>query len=164
MANTNYTAPMSDAQFRFAQRRYPILIVNYFAPWCPWCQRLAPTWEAVMKYAHSTYPTSDGRIRVAKVDCTVEVVRPSIIRLHAVPVECARTVLVQRLPAVIINQCLRQTRISFDLERGYFLSLYSQQSSRHFLQGRYPKKLLHYGLQKVLVWYGTPVGTATAAP
>lgn len=84
LANTNYTAPMSEAQFRFAQRRYPILIVNYFAPWCPWCQRLAPTWEAVMKYAHSTYPTSDGRIRIAKVDCTVEVVRccPEALRLH----------------------------------------------------------------------------------
>ena len=75
LANTNYTASMSEAQFRFAQRRYPILIVNFYAPWCPWCQRLAPTWEAVMSYAHSTYPTSDGRIRIAKVDCTAEVVR-----------------------------------------------------------------------------------------
>lgn len=29
-----------------------------------------------MQYAHTTYPVSDGRIRLAKVDCTVETVRP----------------------------------------------------------------------------------------
>lgn len=49
--------------------------VNYYAPWCPWCQRLAPTWEAVMNYAHTQYPVTDGRIRVAKIDCTIETVR-----------------------------------------------------------------------------------------
>lgn len=73
LANTNYTAPMTTNQFRFAQRRYPLLVVNFYAPWCPWCQRLAPTWENVMNYAHTQYPVTDGRIRIAKVDCTVEV-------------------------------------------------------------------------------------------
>lgn len=33
-----------------------------------------------MDYAHTTYPVTDGRIRVAKVDCTSEVVRTSSIR------------------------------------------------------------------------------------
>lgn len=54
-------------------QRYDIVVVNFFAPWCPWCQRLAPTWEAATEEVHSKYPEEDGRIRFAKVDCTVEV-------------------------------------------------------------------------------------------
>lgn len=43
------------------------MVVNYFAPWCPWCQKLAPTWEAATEEVHNKYPESDGRIRFAKV-------------------------------------------------------------------------------------------------
>lgn len=28
-----------------------------------------------MNYAHTQYPVTDGRIRVAKIDCTIETVR-----------------------------------------------------------------------------------------
>ena len=41
--------------------------VNFYAPWCPWCQRLEPTWEAVTGEVHTKHPDSDGRIRFAKV-------------------------------------------------------------------------------------------------
>jgi thiol-disulfide isomerase/thioredoxin len=46
------------------------VVANFYAPWCPWCQRLEPTWEAVTTEVHNRYPESDGRIRFAKVDCT----------------------------------------------------------------------------------------------
>lgn len=67
------TLPINHANFESTLARYPIVIVNFYAPWCHWCQRLEPTWEAVTKEIHEKYPESDGRIRLAKVDCTTEV-------------------------------------------------------------------------------------------
>lgn len=43
------------------------VVANFYAPWCPWCQRLEPTWEAVTEQVHTKYPEADGRIRFAKV-------------------------------------------------------------------------------------------------
>ena len=48
-----------------------MLLVNYHAPWCPWCRRLEPTWEAAGIKVHSKYPKgSRNRVVLAKVDCT----------------------------------------------------------------------------------------------
>lgn len=47
--------------------RLPAVVVNFYAPWCPWCQRLAPAWEAATNQIHDKYPETDGRIRLAKV-------------------------------------------------------------------------------------------------
>ncbi|KAF3626881.1 Protein disulfide-isomerase 5-4 [Capsicum annuum] len=88
---------------------YPILVVNFFAPWCYWSNRLyaedsdvifhlsktirrlgtevsfsvsavvnldcrKPSWEKAATIMRERYDLeSDGRIVVAKVDCTVEV-------------------------------------------------------------------------------------------
>ena len=46
------------------------MVLNFYAPWCPWCQRLEPTWEAVTQEVHKRYPESDGRIRFGKVRST----------------------------------------------------------------------------------------------
>lgn len=47
---------------------YPIIVINFYAPWCHWCQRLEPAWEAATKEVHEKYPEgTDGRIRFAKV-------------------------------------------------------------------------------------------------
>jgi thiol-disulfide isomerase/thioredoxin len=43
------------------------VVANFYAPWCPWCQRLEPTWEAVTAEVHKRYPEHDGRIRFGKV-------------------------------------------------------------------------------------------------
>ncbi|KAF6137424.1 hypothetical protein GIB67_009900 [Kingdonia uniflora] len=55
---------------RYAQH-YPILVVNFFAPWCYWSNRLKPSWEKAAKTISERYdPEVDGRILMAKVDCT----------------------------------------------------------------------------------------------
>ncbi|MEW5316314.1 MAG: hypothetical protein WDW38_007693 [Sanguina aurantia] len=75
------SVPLSHANFELTLARYPIVMVNFFAPWCHWCQRLEPTWEAATKEAHELYPEADGRIRFAKVDCTAE---PELCRSHII--------------------------------------------------------------------------------
>ncbi|KAG6756580.1 hypothetical protein POTOM_040011 [Populus tomentosa] len=53
--------------------QYPILVVNFFAPWCYWSNRLKPSWEKAAKIIRERYdPEMDGRILLAKVDCTEE--------------------------------------------------------------------------------------------
>eukprot|EP00210_Caulerpa_lentillifera_P006618 g6323.t1 len=64
--------PINTKNFEHVVNHYPIVVVNFYAPWCPWCQRLEPSWDAAMKDIHDKYPESDGRIRLAKVDCTVD--------------------------------------------------------------------------------------------
>ncbi|KAJ9521177.1 hypothetical protein QJQ45_022899, partial [Haematococcus lacustris] len=66
------SVPLSSSNFLTTLARYPIVVVNFYAPWCHWCQRLEPTWEAATKEVHDKYPEWDGRIRFAKVDCTAE--------------------------------------------------------------------------------------------
>lgn len=71
--DVNITQPLSAANFEATLARYPIIVVNFYAPWCHWCQRLEPAWEAATKDVHEKYPEgADGRIRFAKVDCVVE--------------------------------------------------------------------------------------------
>ncbi|KAK1279697.1 Protein disulfide isomerase-like 5-4 [Acorus gramineus] len=55
---------------RFSQQ-YPILVVNFYAPWCYWSNRLKPSWEKAAKIIKERYdPDVDGRIIMGKVDCT----------------------------------------------------------------------------------------------
>eukprot|EP00240_Pyramimonas_obovata_P001133 CAMPEP_0118942772 /NCGR_PEP_ID=MMETSP1169-20130426/36801_1 /TAXON_ID=36882 /ORGANISM="Pyramimonas obovata, Strain CCMP722" /LENGTH=486 /DNA_ID=CAMNT_0006887843 /DNA_START=217 /DNA_END=1677 /DNA_ORIENTATION=+ len=60
------------ATFPEAIKKYPILMVNFYAPWCPWSRRLAPVWESAAQVMLRKFPPEDGRIKLAKVDCTVE--------------------------------------------------------------------------------------------
>lgn len=60
--------PIDHNNFIQTLNRYPIVIINFYAPWCHWCQRLEPAWEAATKAVHEKYPeATDGRIRMAKV-------------------------------------------------------------------------------------------------
>ncbi|KAL6538401.1 Protein disulfide-isomerase 5-4 [Orobanche gracilis] len=54
--------------------QHPILVVNFFAPWCYWSNRLKPSWEKAAKIIRERYdPETDERILMGKVDCTEEV-------------------------------------------------------------------------------------------
>ncbi|KAL7131008.1 hypothetical protein ABFS83_13G170400 [Erythranthe nasuta] len=53
--------------------QHAILVVNFFAPWCYWSNRLKPSWEKAAKIIRERYdPEMDGRIILGKVDCTQE--------------------------------------------------------------------------------------------
>ncbi|WIA40888.1 hypothetical protein OEZ86_004551 [Tetradesmus obliquus] len=68
------TQPINHNDFQTTLTHYPIVVINFYAPWCHWCQRLEPAWEAATKEIHEKYPEStDRRIRFAKIDCTAEV-------------------------------------------------------------------------------------------
>ena len=44
-----------------------VAFVEFYAPWCGHCKRLAPTWKAMAERVHSR---SDLDAVVAKIDCT----------------------------------------------------------------------------------------------
>ncbi|KAL1537906.1 Protein disulfide-isomerase 5-4 [Salvia divinorum] len=53
--------------------KHAILVVNFYAPWCAWSNRLKPSWEKAAKIVRERYdPETDGRILMGKVDCTEE--------------------------------------------------------------------------------------------
>mmetsp|Transcript_64260 Transcript_64260/g.94085 ORF Transcript_64260/g.94085 Transcript_64260/m.94085 type:complete len:477 (-) Transcript_64260:454-1884(-) len=54
--------------FEPTHQKYDIMLVNFFAPWCHWCQRLEPVWEKSGATIMQKHP--DAQIILAKVDCT----------------------------------------------------------------------------------------------
>ena len=64
---------LGEATHAAAEARHPLLLVNFYAPWCPWSQRMNPVWDAAARTLHARYPPdADGRVLLAKVDCTAE--------------------------------------------------------------------------------------------
>ncbi|KAG6553604.1 hypothetical protein Mapa_004518 [Marchantia paleacea] len=56
--------------FETYAHEFPILLVNFYAGWCSWSQRLKPSWEKAAQIIHERYhPDDDGRIMLGKVDC-----------------------------------------------------------------------------------------------
>ncbi|XP_051125680.1 protein disulfide isomerase-like 5-4 isoform X2 [Andrographis paniculata] len=65
---------LNGLEFDRISHQYSILVVNFYAPWCPWSNLLKPSWEKAAKIIRERHdPEMDGRILLAKVDCTVEV-------------------------------------------------------------------------------------------
>ena len=46
----------------------PVVLVNFFVPWCHWCQALAPIYEGVAQRV--VQGSLSANVIVAKVDCT----------------------------------------------------------------------------------------------
>ncbi|EOA16467.1 hypothetical protein CARUB_v10004621mg [Capsella rubella] len=89
---------LTGRNFETFTHQFPILVVNFYAPWCYWCNLLKPSWEKAAKQIKERYtiilsfykesiivffpcnflvfgrydPEMDGRVIVAKVDCTQE--------------------------------------------------------------------------------------------
>ncbi|KAK9938405.1 hypothetical protein M0R45_015146 [Rubus argutus] len=64
---------LTNHNFEKFTHQHPILVVNFYAPWCYWSNRLKPSWEKAAKIMRERYdPEMDGRILLAKVDCTEE--------------------------------------------------------------------------------------------
>jgi thiol:disulfide interchange protein len=60
--------PLTSKDFDATLHRYPIVVINFYAPWCPFCKRMEPSWESASRTVHDRYPEgTDGRIRFAKV-------------------------------------------------------------------------------------------------
>ncbi|KAI8009212.1 Protein disulfide isomerase-like 5-4 [Camellia lanceoleosa] len=65
---------LSEHNFDRVARRHPILVVNFYAPWCHWSNRLKPSWEKAVGIIRERYdPDVDGHILLGKVDCTEEI-------------------------------------------------------------------------------------------
>ncbi|KAL0406906.1 UNVERIFIED_CONTAM: protein disulfide-isomerase 5-3 [Sesamum latifolium] len=67
------SAVLSGNFFDRISHQHDILVVNFFAPWCYWSNRLKPSWERAAKIIRERYDSEmDGRILMGKVDCTEE--------------------------------------------------------------------------------------------
>ncbi|MQL73717.1 hypothetical protein Taro_006072 [Colocasia esculenta] len=59
--------------FDHYSHQHAILVVNFYAPWCYWSNRLKPSWDRAAKIIRERYdPEVDRRILLGKVDCTEE--------------------------------------------------------------------------------------------
>jgi len=66
MANGIHAQPLTEGGFEEYVQSHPYAFINFYAPWCIWCQRLEPTWEAM---AEEVDASEDLEVDVAKVDC-----------------------------------------------------------------------------------------------
>ncbi|XP_042028810.1 protein disulfide isomerase-like 5-4 isoform X1 [Salvia splendens] len=62
---------LNGLNFDRISHKHAVLVVNFYAPWCAWSNRLKPSWEKAAKIIRERYdPEIDGRILMGKVDCT----------------------------------------------------------------------------------------------
>lgn len=64
-ANGVHATPVDAANFNSWVGSHKYAFVNFYAPWCIWCQRLEPVWEAFAEEAESKGLTTS----IIKVDC-----------------------------------------------------------------------------------------------
>ncbi|KAK1407044.1 hypothetical protein QVD17_38654 [Tagetes erecta] len=64
---------LNSKNFDRISHQHPILVVDFYAPWCYWSNLLKPSWEKAAKIIRERHdPEKDGRILMGSVDCTIE--------------------------------------------------------------------------------------------
>eukprot|EP00960_Hanusia_phi_P042379 755466-Hanusia_phi.AAC.4 len=58
-----------------------IMVVNFYTPWCHWCQKLEPVWEKSAQKFAQAHP-DDSRLVLAKVDCTSDKAESLCTKYH----------------------------------------------------------------------------------
>lgn len=76
--NGIHAVQVDEANFDSFLSDHPYVFVNFFAPWCIWCQRLEPTWEMMAEEVERMNEEAtrlSGRgsldVGIAKVDCVL---------------------------------------------------------------------------------------------
>ena len=64
-ANGVHAVPVDEANFDSWLDQHTFTFVNFYAPWCIWCQRLEPVWEAFAERIE----IDQMPISIIKVDC-----------------------------------------------------------------------------------------------
>ncbi|KAJ0406351.1 hypothetical protein ATCC90586_007194 [Pythium insidiosum] len=70
-AGVHYSTPLTTENFEEFMSKYELVLVNYYAPWCPFCRALNPEWERAAAQLDD-HPEYAERVRMASVDCTDE--------------------------------------------------------------------------------------------
>lgn len=60
-----HATPIDDAGFEMWTKNHEYTFVNFYAPWCIWCQRLEPVWEAFAEKAER----EQSMVSIVSVDC-----------------------------------------------------------------------------------------------
>ncbi|RHY98612.1 hypothetical protein DYB31_010468, partial [Aphanomyces astaci] len=68
-AGETITPLLDTTTFDEYMTKYDLVLVNYYAPWCPYSQALLPVWEATALQLQD-HPEYAERVTMARVDCT----------------------------------------------------------------------------------------------